>query len=101
MLIALNLAPKPDVYRKIQKIALLELGDASYPAHFCIFTIPKLRAAVEKKIPLIIWGENSQAEYGGPKEDQNKKYLDQVWLKKYGLSIKDLLGILITMVLNF
>ena len=84
----LEFSPKPDVYRKIQKIALLELGDASYPAPFCIFTIP-VRAAVEKKIPLIIWGENSQAEYGGPIEDQNKKYLDPVWLKKYGLSIKD------------
>ena len=36
-----------------------------------------IRVAVEKKIPLIIWGENSQAEYGGPKDDQEKKYLDQ------------------------
>ena len=83
----LEFSPKPDVYRKMQKIALLELGDHSYPAHFSIFTVP-VRVAVEKKIPLIIWGENSQAEYGGPIDDQNKKYLDPVWLKKYGLTIK-------------
>ena len=83
----LEFSPKPDVYRKMQKIGLLELGDQSYPAHFSIFTIPT-RVAVEKKIPLIVWGENSQAEYGGPIDDQNKKYLDPIWLKKYGLSIK-------------
>ena len=83
----LEFSPKPDVYRKIQKIALLELGDASYPAHFSIFTIP-VRVAVEKKIPLIVWGENSQAEYGGPTDDQKKQYLDPVWLKKYGVSIR-------------
>ena len=83
----LEFSPKPDVYRKMQKIALLELGDASYPAHFSIFTIP-VRVAVEKKIPLIVWGENSQAEYGGPIDDQKKQYLDPIWLKKYGVSIK-------------
>ena len=83
----LEFSPKPDVYRKMQKVALLELGDASYPAHFSIFTVP-VRVAVEKKIPLIIWGENSQAEYGGPTDDQEKQYLDPVWLKKYGVSIK-------------
>jgi len=83
----LEFSPKPDVYRKMQKVALLELGDASYPAHFSIFTVP-VRVAVEKKIPLIIWGENSQAEYGGPTDDQEKKYLDPVWIKKYGVSIK-------------
>ena len=83
----LEFSPKPDVYRKIQKIALLELGDASYPAHFSIFTIP-VRVAVEKKIPLIVWGENSQAEYGGPTDDQKKQYLDPIWLKKYGVSIR-------------
>ena len=83
----LEFSPKPDVYRKMQKVALLELGDASYPAHFSIFTVP-VRVAVEKKIPLIIWGENSQAEYGGPTDDQKKQYLDPVWLKKYGVSIR-------------
>ena len=83
----LEFTPNAEVYKKIQKIGLLELGDASYPAHFSIFTIPT-RVAVEKKIPLIVWGENSQAEYGGPKGDSEKLYLDQEWLKRYGLTAK-------------
>jgi hypothetical protein len=35
----------------------------------------------------VIWGENNQAEYGGPLEDQNKPFQDIDWHKKYGESI--------------
>ena len=33
--------------------------------HVGIFTIP-VRIAVNFKIPLILWGENPQNEFGGP-----------------------------------
>ena len=36
------------------------------------------------KIPLIIWGENSQSEYGGPSEAQNATKLTQDWLNEFG-----------------
>ena len=51
-----------------------------------IFTIP-VQIAVKFKIPLIIWGENSQAEYGGPLEDQERNFQDVDWHKKYGETI--------------
>ena len=35
-----------------------------YPSGQPIFTIP-VRAAVQFNVPLIVWGENSQNEYGG------------------------------------
>ena len=42
-----------------------QVGDISWPEHVTIFTIP-VRIAVQIGIPLIVWGENSQNEYGGP-----------------------------------
>jgi len=52
------------VRRTINKFALINVGDISWPEHVTIFTVP-VRIAVQMRIPLIIWGENSQNEYGG------------------------------------
>src|SRR6185437_12465156 len=58
-------SPNPIVRRKLNRIGLTEVGDVSWPEHVGIFTIP-VRAAVQYRVPLLIWGENSQNEYGGP-----------------------------------
>ena len=50
----------------LNRIGLLELGDISWPEHVGIFTIPVRIPSISFKIPLILWGENSQNEYGGP-----------------------------------
>ena len=46
---------------------------------------------------MIIWGENSQTEYGGPDEDAKKNILDHNWLQEFGgmgsLRVSDLLFI--------
>ena len=55
----------PKVRRQINRLALTEIGDISWPEHVSIFTIP-VRAAVQQGVPLIVWGENPQNEYGGP-----------------------------------
>ena len=78
--------PKREIYLKMQKVGLLDFGDASWPEHFGIFTVP-VQIAVQYKIPLLIWGENAQAEYGGPDEDSRKSELDNRWRKKYGTAI--------------
>lgn len=70
----------PVVYRKMEKYGLVELGDANWPEHVGIFTVP-VQVAVAYKIPLIIWGENPQMEYGGPGKGT---ILDREWLEKYG-----------------
>ena len=44
----------PNVYLKMAKFGLIELGDFQWPEHIGIFTIP-VQIAVRYKIPLIIW----------------------------------------------
>jgi len=84
------------VRRKINKFALLNVGDISWPEHVTIFTVP-VRIAVQMKIPLIIWGENSQNEYGGPAADAENRTLSRRWLEEFGgllgLRVSDLVGI--------
>ena len=58
-------SPNPVVRRKLNRIGLQQVGDISWPEHVGIFTIP-VRAAVQFNVPLLVWGENSQNEYGGP-----------------------------------
>lgn len=68
---------------RLNKIGLTEVGDISWPEHAGIFTIP-IRAAINFNIPLIIWGENSQNEYGGPAGSADNNILDRSWLEKFG-----------------
>jgi N-acetyl sugar amidotransferase len=85
----------PNVRAKINRIGLREVGDISWPEHLTIFTIPP-RIAVQFKIPLMIWGENSQNEYGGPAADAENNILTRRWLEEFGgllgLRVTDLYG---------
>lgn len=83
------------VRRVINKYTLEEIGDISWAEHVSIFTIP-VRAALLFNIPLIIWGENPQNEYGGPYRAQEARKLDNRWLQEYGglngLRVSDLIN---------
>ena len=59
---------------------MTELGDVTWPEHHGLFTVPT-QIAVAYKIPLIIWGENPQFEYGGPGLGFS---LDRQWLIEHG-----------------
>jgi hypothetical protein len=61
----IEVSPNPLVRAKLNRVGLTQVGDISWPEHVGIFTIP-VRAAVQFNVPLIVWGENSQNEYGGP-----------------------------------
>lgn len=84
------------VRRKMNRLALTEIGDISWPEHVCIFTIP-VRVAVRFNVPLIVWGENSQHEYGGPAVAAENKVLTRRWLEEFGgmlgLRVNDLVGV--------
>ena len=92
----LEMTPNPVVRRKINRLCLTEIGDISWPEHVSIFTIP-IRFAAKLGIPLIIWGENSQHEYGGPATASKKRTLDRRWLEEFGgllgLRVSDLEGV--------
>jgi N-acetyl sugar amidotransferase len=76
-------SPDPNIRAKLNRIGLTEVGDISWPEHAGIFTIP-VRAAVQFNIPLIVWGENSQNEYGGPAAAQESNVLTRRWLEEFG-----------------
>lgn len=84
------------VRKALNRTGLIEVGDISWPEHVGIFTIP-VRMAVNFNIPLIIWGENSQNEYGGPAASVDNNILDRRWLEEFGgllgLRVSDLPGV--------
>ena len=57
----IEVSTNPLVRRRINHLALSLVGDISWPEHVAIFTIP-VRLAVQMRVPLIVWGENSQNE---------------------------------------
>lgn len=91
----IEISPNPQVRAKLNRIGLTQVGDISWPEHVGIFTIP-VRAAVQNNIPLIIWGENSQNEYGGPASAAENNTLNRRWLEEFGgllgLRVSDLIG---------
>lgn len=91
-----QMSPNPLVRRKLNRIGLTMVGDISWPEHVGIFTLP-VRAAVQFNVPLIVWGENSQNEYGGPAAASENQVLDRRWLEEFGgllgLRVSDLVGL--------
>jgi N-acetyl sugar amidotransferase len=84
-----------NVRRRVNKLALCQVGDISWPEHVTIFTLP-VRLAVQMGIRLIVWGENSQNEYGGPAAASTDNTLTRRWLEEFGgllgLRVSDLVG---------
>ncbi len=91
----IEFSPNIVVRRKLNRIGLTQVGDISWPEHVGIFTIP-VRAAVQFNVPLIVWGENSQNEYGGPASASENNVLNRRWLEEFGgllgLRVSDLIG---------
>ena len=79
----MEFSPNTLVRARLNRIALTEVGDIAWPEHVGIFTIP-VRAAVQFNIPLIVWGENSQNEYGGPAAAAENNVLTRRWLEEFG-----------------
>ena len=76
-------SPNQVVRKKLNRIGLTHVGDISWPEHVGIFTIP-IKIAVQFNVPLIIWGENPQNEYGGPAAATKTNTLDRRWLEEFG-----------------
>jgi N-acetyl sugar amidotransferase len=91
----IQFSPNPLVRAKLNRIGLTQVGDISWPEHVGMFTIP-VRAALQYKVPLIVWGENSQNEYGGPAAAAENNVLNRRWLEEFGgmqgLRVTDLIG---------
>jgi N-acetyl sugar amidotransferase len=91
----IEVTTNPVVRRRINRLALKQVGDISWPEHVTIFTIP-VRIAAQLEIPLLVWGENPQHEYGGPAGAAANDVLTRRWLEEFGgllgLRVSDLVG---------
>jgi len=84
----------PLVTKKVNKLALEQIGDISWIEHLRIFTTPP-RVAVQTNVPLIVWGECGQNEYGGPAAAAKNNVLNKRWMEEFGtrgLRITDVVG---------
>jgi N-acetyl sugar amidotransferase len=90
-----EMSPNSLIRARLNRVGLLQVGDISWPEHVGIFTIP-VRAAVQFNVPLIVWGENSQNEYGGPAAAADNNVLNRRWLEEFGgllgMRVSDLIG---------
>lgn len=91
----IEIRPSTTVRRKLCRIALQEVGDCSWPEHSLIWSVP-FQVAVEKRIPLIVYGENPQAHYGGPLGTQDATMMTSRWRAEFGgflgLRVSDMVG---------
>lgn len=69
-----EISPNPLILAKLNSIGLKQVGDISWPEHVGIFTIP-VRVALQFNVPLLVWGENPQNEYGGAQRLLETTYL--------------------------
>ena len=86
----------PEVYKKMVIEGFKRVGDNEWPNHVGIFTTP-VHVAVNFNIPLLVWGENPQNEYGGPASVREKNYLNRRWLEEFGgllgNRVRDMVGV--------
>jgi N-acetyl sugar amidotransferase len=91
----IEFSTNPLVRKKLNRIGLEMIGDISWPEHISINTIP-ITIAIKYDINLIIWGENSQNEYGGLDNAAKARELTWEWLMQFagfvGLRISDIEG---------
>ncbi len=92
----IHIKRNPVVYKKLAKEAFVRTGDNEWQHHVGLFTsTPKI--AVNFNIPLIIWGESPQVEYGGPATSKTNNKLDRKWLEEFGgllgNRISDMIGV--------
>lgn len=73
---------------KLEKYFILKsfkkFGNPLIPMHMALHALT-VRTAIEKKIKLILWGENTADEYGG-KKDLKGKFMTNKWRRFYGVN---------------
>lgn len=91
----IEVTPNQDVRAKMNYLGLTLVGDISWPEHIAIFTTP-MRISTALGIPLVFYGENPQAAYGGPLGTQEQQQLTQKWVSEFGgllgLRMSDVIG---------
>ena len=80
----IHLSFEKKLFDRLALIGLEEVGDIEWIEALAV-NVAILNLALKFKIKKILWGENSQSEYGGPKKFQESKaMLNKIWFKKFG-----------------
>lgn len=79
----IEVTPNRAVRGKLCRLGLELVGDPSWPEHATIFSTP-IRVARDLGIPLIFYGENPQAEYGGPLGSEQAQAMTRRWVTEFG-----------------
>ena len=82
----IHITANEEVMRKINKHGFIEMGFPYYGWLISIFTLV-IKTAIQFKIPLIVYGEDGEIEYGGSSRNFNKllfesDYIEKIYLEK-------------------
>ena len=79
-----EITPHKPTRNKIARFALQEVGDISWCEHHLIWSVPA-REAVALGIPIVLYGECPQNEYGaGPAGSEAQDRLTPAWVHEFG-----------------
>lgn len=79
----IEVSPNKAVRAKLNRMGLEQVGDISWPEHSAIFTTP-FRIAAALGIPIILYGENPQNQYGGPQGSEEARQMTARWVSEFG-----------------
>lgn len=79
----IEVVPNTTDRAKLNRLGLEMVGDISWPEHVAIFTTPLL-VARDLRIPLLMYGENPQDQYGGPQGSEQARQLTTRWRSEFG-----------------
>jgi N-acetyl sugar amidotransferase len=69
------------IKKAFSKYGLLTVGKINWPEHVLTITVP-LQLSISLKIPLVLYGENPENEYGGSERDANMDGFDRDWFDR-------------------
>jgi N-acetyl sugar amidotransferase len=79
----IEVTPNREVRRKLCRLGLDMVGDASLPEHMSIFSTP-FRVAADLGIGTIWYGECPQAHYGSPPGHEEARTMTRRWTMEFG-----------------
>ncbi len=80
----LDVSLNPIIEKKFILKTFKKFGNPLIPMHLALHAIP-VKIAIEKKIPLILWGENSAYEYGGDRKFKGYEMTNK-WRENFGVN---------------
>jgi hypothetical protein len=79
----IEVVPNMTVRATLNRLGLELVGDISWPEHAAIFSTP-FKVAKQTGHSLLFFGENPQAQYGGPQGSEQAMQMTRRWVTEFG-----------------